>query len=799
MGNFVRGPQVKRLLSYLTRLTPFRLSMLVTAAILSAVLVEPSFLNIIEMKALDAKFKTRGARVGYEKVAIIAIDEKSVQELGRWPWPRWTAAELLNQLAKAEARAVAFDIVYSEPDQNSELVKLRELRQTFKKLGLDNVPKFKELPAEYALAATNEVQALASGASRFYEELKRSEEHANSDEALGTAIANFRDQTILGYYFYGSTRDLAEGTHVRRTDELIAASRVGQVLTVGGVPDTETLEMEAVVANIEVIGTNTDHYGHFYMLPDDADGVIRWNHLVLRFEDGYYPSLGLKAASVALNQPILIKVEHGMVHEVRVGNIRIPTDGGGRLLVNYAGPLKTEDGLETFKVYSFVDIMKGRVPAEELRDKIFMVGPTAVGIYDLRNTPFDTAYPGVGIHVNVLENILTQNFVQKPGWMKIFDIGIVVLLGIVLGLLLGRLRSFAGAFATVVLALSYYIFTQYAFAEWGIWLSTVYPQLEIISVFGVILTYKYMTEERQARQIKGAFQSYVTPSVVNQVLLDPSKLKLGGETRELTVLFSDIRGFTTISEQLNSEQLVDLLNAYLSSMTDLVFDFDGTLDKYMGDAVMAIWGAPVVQGDHAKRACFAAIEMMRVLEQELKPRWARDGLKSIPAGLIPVMDIGIGLNTGPMSVGNMGSTQRFDYTVMGDNVNLGSRLEGINKPYGTNIIISEWTRSHVGASIITRELDAVRVKGKNEPVRIYELVGKAGAVDDATLEKIALFEKGLGYYRQADWDRADEMWLNLIKRFPDDKTAAIFLKRVAAFRKDPVSAGWDGVYEMTTK
>lgn len=794
---------MKRLLAFFLRLTPFRIAMAMTVLVFSAAVVRPSFLEAIELKTLDAKFKTRGIRKGDERVAIIAIDEKSVnpKELGRWPWPRWYHAKLLDVLRDAGAKAVAFDIVFAEPDQNSELTKVQELRRLFHDLRLTEPPVLPALPPEFQMKVSDSVKPLSVAAARFYRELTESEARANSDQTLARAIAAFRDRTVLGYFFFFCGEEghpCAPEAVTEDTDGLIASSKISQVITLGDEAPPD--QSGAMQPNIAVLSRATDHSGHFSMQPDPEDGTIRWNHLVLRYKGDYYPSLGLKTAAVALGKPILVRVEHGLVTLVQVGDIKIPTDGSGRLLIDYAGPLSLRDrGDVTYKVYSFTDVMHGRIPKTELRDKIFLVGPTAIGIFDLRNTPFDPIYPGVGIHANVIDNILNQRFLQKPEWMKLYDLAIILLLGLILGIVLGRLRSFLGAAAAVTVAIAYYLFTQLAFEHWSIWLSTVYPELEVLLVFGSILTYKYMTEERQAKQIRGAFQSYVTPSVVETVLQDPSKLKLGGEMRDLTVMFSDVRGFTTISEKLTPEQLVDLLNAYLSRMTDIVFKYDGTLDKYIGDALMAIWGAPVAQEDHARRACFAAIEMIQVLENELKPRWEREGLKHIPAGQIPNLEIGIGLNSGNMSVGNMGSDQRFDYTVMGDNVNLASRLEGTNKEYGTKIIISEWTRERVGNGIVVRELDFVRVKGKKEPVRIFELIGKTGEVDAAILERIALFEEGLVAYRKAEWDLAATRWKRLLERFPQDETTRIFLARIAYYREHPVPPDWDGVHVMKSK
>jgi len=304
-----------------------------------------------------------------------------------------------------------------------------------------------------------------------------------------------------------------------------------------------------------------------------------------------------------------------------------------------------------------------------------------------------------------------------------------------------------------------------------------------------ITVYRYITEEREKKKIRGAFQYYLTASVINEMLKDPSKLKLGGDKKDLTVLFSDIRGFTTISEKLTPEALVHLLNEYLTEMTNLVFKYDGLLDKYMGDAIMAVFGAPLDQPDHAVRACRTALDMMEELKK-LQKKWADEGR--------PVFDIGIGINSGDMVVGNMGSDMRFDYTVMGDSVNLGSRLEGINKEYGTNIVISEYTYAAIRDALLCRELDSVRVKGKKLPVKIYELLGEKK--DSANWEKyVSLFEKGLSKYKQGLWDEAIAAFRKVIEVRQDDAPAKLYIDRCEELKKNPPEGPWDGVFTMTRK
>jgi len=332
--------------------------------------------------------------------------------------------------------------------------------------------------------------------------------------------------------------------------------------------------------------------------------------------------------------------------------------------------------------------------------------------------------------------------------------------------------------------------SQYLFTTRNLWIDLAPLEIGLVVNYVVGLAFQRAVALYNRNQVKGAFQQYVSTAVVEEMLKHPEKLHLGGERKFLTVLFSDIRGFTSISEQMESQELVGFLNEYLTAMTETVMKYDGTLDKYMGDAIMAIYGAPIQQDDHAHRACATALDMITRLH-ELQQRWQSQGK--------PPLNIGIGMNSGLMTVGNMGSEKRFDYTVMGDHVNLGSRLEGTNKQYGTNIMISEYTYQQVHAEFIVRELDLVRVKGKAEPVRIYELVGRTGQVDSQTLEQIAEFEQGLEAYRKMHWEIAIEKFTRVLDVDPEDTPTQLYLQRCQTYQEEPPPENWDGVYTMKTK
>jgi len=505
---------------------------------------------------------------------------------------------------------------------------------------------------------------------------------------------------------------------------------------------------------------------------------------VIAFGNNYYSSLAVSLVNAYLGFPGLsLNLEPYGAHGVAVGDIRIPTNESGRLLINYLGPPRT------FPHYPIADILSGKIPPDTFRDKIVLVGATAIGIYDLRVTPFSSTFPGVEIHATVIDNILHRNFLTHSSLTRFFDFCAIILFGLLMGLLIPRLRPITGMITAFLIVMAFVAVNVFAFFYFNLWFNLVYPFVTMTTTYLGITMYHYFKEEREKKKIRGAFQYYMTASVINEMLKDPSKLKLGGDKKELSVLFSDIRGFTTISETLTPEELVKLLNEYLTAMTNQVFHYDGLLDKYMGDAIMAVFGAPLTQPDHAKRACLTALAMMKELKR-LQEKWKQEGR--------PAFDIGIGINSGDMVVGNMGSEMRFDYTVMGDMVNLGSRLEGTNKEYGTNIIVSEFTYEMVKDIMCCRELDGVRVKGKVKPVKIYELLGEKKDQPECQ-EMMDVFSRGLGLYREGKWDEAIAVFQKVLAIRPGDGVSKMYVERCRNLREHPPAMPWDGVFVMTKK
>jgi adenylate cyclase len=517
----------------------------------------------------------------------------------------------------------------------------------------------------------------------------------------------------------------------------------------------------------------------------DQDGVVRKTSLFTFFNNHAYPALasrmamdimGVDSLSFTLGQDIKLYSEGNLMQE-------IPIDNDGRMIIHYFGSFKR------FRYISFYDVLEKGVGNEFFKDKIVLIGTSLPGLYDLRSAPFSPAFPGVEINANILYTLLTGNFVKQLSAWQGFSI--LLIIGIVIGIITVFLSPiwsilviFFAAFIHIIIAFTFY-------DNQILWIPIVTPILTLLFTFTGVYLYRYITEERGKRFIRDTFSHFVSKSVVDELLANPDKIKLGGEKKVCTVLFSDVVGFTTIAEQLTPEALVALLNQYLTEMTNTVFKYDGMLDKYEGDAVMAVFGAPISHGNHALNSCAAALEMQEQLVR-LRQLWTKQGR--------PQLHARIGINSGPMVVGNMGSENRFDYTVMGDAVNLGARLESANKQYGTFIMIGEATYEITKDQIISRELDLVRVKGKTEPAKVFELIGlKEKGVSEKKQQVITTFVQGFENYLAQKWDDAIANFNETLKINPYDGPARTYLKRCQQFKQYPPGADWDGVFIMTMK
>jgi adenylate cyclase len=520
----------------------------------------------------------------------------------------------------------------------------------------------------------------------------------------------------------------------------------------------------------------------------ESDGVMRRMRLLSSFNGQVYPTLGLAVYMKINSLDEVVQKKSGL----QVGGILVPTDDQGRTLIKYYGG---EDYFQGYTmaaiIQSALDVMEQKTPlvAPELfRDKVVFVGAKAAGLFDLRSTPLEKSLPGVDIHATFLNNLLADDFLKRASRPVRSVTMIALLLGTVAAAILGR-SAFVGAGFTLGLSALYLALAVFLFNH-RIWLDLISPLGGQALVFVGATLVNYYGEGRQKREVRGAFSRYLSPQVVDQVLEQPELLSLGGSRRIMTCFFSDVAGFTSISEALSPEELVHLLNRYLSLMTKVIMESGGTVDKFEGDAIMAFWGAPLPQDDHAWRACRAALD-----QQEIMARFRAEVL----AEGLPELRVRMGLNTGPMIVGNMGSEDRFDYTVMGDAVNLASRLEGANKQYGTYLMISESTYAEVRTLVEVRELDLLRVKGKQEPIRVYELMGAAGALPPEKDRVRSVYQEGLALYRDMDFTGAEQAFVRALEMDPGDGPSLTYVERCRAYREQPPPSDWDRVFTMTTK
>jgi adenylate cyclase len=744
-----------------SQLTVFRVSLLSTFFVVLLYLwaSQSTLLRNLEAKALDFRFHLRGEGRSASRVVLVTIDDRSIAELGRWPWSRQRFADIVQRLHAAEAKIVAFDLLFSEPEAAMQGELLRDLRQTLESIDLS--------PLEPNLQG-------------FYQILRRLERASEPDMTFAEAIRQ-AGNVVLPFVLIVDSLPSRSQPGRQPPPPMIAQAAYRILHNLGSNPPALPLTGSAILAPVAAIGQSAVALGHVNVA-FDTDGTPRYDYLVAEYKGEYYPSLVMQVVRQYLGlRPEEVRVRFG--EGIQLGPIAIPTDESMRLLVNYLGPSGT------FPTYAFADVLQRRIPEPTFRDAIVLIGGAARGLADTFVTPFSAALSGVERHATVIDNILREDFLRRSHATVLIDLAAVVLMGLLVGWLSPKCPSYWGSVAALGLAGVYFLANALAFTRAGLWVNLLFPLVAVVVTQSGITLFKFLTEERQKRMIRSAFQYYLHPTIVDQVSQNPQLLKLGGESRELTVLFSDIRSFSTIAEGLSPEALVHLLNEYLTVMTQVVFRHNGLLDKYMGDGIMAVYGAPLDDPDHAFRACCSALEMMDELKT-LRAKWAAHGL--------PLVNIGIGINTATMVVGNMGSELRFDYTVMGDGVNLASRLEGANKEYGTNIIVSESTWEQVRDRLAGRELDVIRVQGKAQPTRIFQVLGMA-PLSPTLVPSIRLFEAGLGAYRTQQWDSASHLFQQVLDALPGDAPSRLYIQRCQAYLATPPASDWDGVYTMPTK
>lgn len=724
----------------------------------------------------DFKFKLRGVEKPREKIVIVAIDDESITEHGRWPWHRDKTSNLILNTLENGAKVVGLDMVFSEPDVR--------------------------LPPEVSerLKQINETEL-----ARKFE----------TDESLSNLLAVYADSVVLGWVLENPctpTRDASNVCPVGNPEFIANYPKDIERFAIKNVtlPAGSKLSDSAIpvaltpIPNFATFNENAQHTGLFNT-DLDSDGVTRRTRLVWPVATGhFYPTLAFEMARKIRGGDYSLELDSQ--HRIRQLELtptvgKIPVNARGEFAINFRG------GAHAFTYISARDLLppadgtntENRTPAAQtaeeikntLKDAYVIVGVTALGAFDMRAFPFGTNIAGVEGHANILDNLLTRD------WLKT-DHGTASVLVLYLLLTVGalafawgieKLESIPAIGVAIVTFIAMVLIDQKFYFERGELWNTSLLILEYSTVFLMIFSLKYVMEERNKKFIKGAFAKYVSPAIIDSIMEDPTKLSLGGEKKELSILFSDIRSFTSFSEKMDAKVLATFLNEYLGHMTDIVFETGGTLDKYIGDAVMAFWGAPLSQPEHAQKSCEAALKMHKKL-RELQPHFkSKYGID---------VNIGIGINTGAVNVGNMGSDRVFEYTVIGDHVNLASRLEGLTKEYHSSILTTRFTIDSIESAALPvpryRVLDLVKVKGKKQAIELIQILEEN--FSDQTLEH---FETGRQHYLKREWNLAIESFKRVIDSGDEDEMSRTFVERCEYYQNNPPEADWDGAWVMTTK
>jgi adenylate cyclase len=705
------------------------------------------FIQQLELLAYDARLRLFMPKTLDPRVVILDIDEKSLNAEGRWPWSRNKLALMVKQLfERYQVRVVAFDVAFSEPDPSSGLTTLESL-------------------AKGDLAANADYKAA----------LARLRPSLDYDRTFAEEIA--QHPVVLGFFLGGKEEKSG-----------VLPPPVFDVTTLG---DHEIAHHNATgfSGNIPILQQAATAAGHLY--PSlDFDGVTRRVPMFMRYGDGFYEALALSIIRTYMgNAAAKITIEPlpfgntATIPWVRVGDLQIPLDETISALVPYRG------ATGVFRYVSATDAIRGTVPVDELKDRIVIVGTSAQGLLDLRATPVREDYPGVEVHANLVSGFLDQTIMARPPDARTIGVFTVLLIGIPFAIFLPRLGALTATVTVAVLVIVVVAVNLYLWKERHYVLDIAAPLCMLLLLYFMNMAYGFFAEARSRRLITGLFGTYVPKELVAEMSKNPEEYSMRGESRQMSVLFSDVRDFTSISEGLSAEALKDLMNLYLTAMTEVVQDKRGTIDKYIGDAIMAFWGAPVADPGHAKNALEAALAMHRNI-RNLDPEFVKRGW--------PLLHIGVGLNCGEMSVGDMGSKFRRAYTVMGDSVNLASRLEGLTKEYGVGILVSEYIVNAV-PSYLYREIDKVQVKGRMEGVSICEPIGRLDQVDEATVDRVDRFNRMLEHYRAQRWDEAEGTLAELAEAEPESRLYKVFRQRILDFYYNPPGADWNGVWVFKTK
>jgi adenylate cyclase len=755
------------------------IGMVLWVSMLGVYELRPRFVERLELVLLDAHFRLRGATAPQHPIAIVAIDEASIDAVGRWPWTRTIVADLIDRLTELGVSAVALDVIFSEPETVPDAALLDRVRAEL--LGIDG--------------AGERIDAVAA----------RLDDSA-PDRVLERAIER-SERTLLGMFFRTDAGDVPSPDAL---DTALAAARRAQYKLASLPPgaDAEVLPCTGVETVLPSFANAAQRMG-FVNAARDLDGSVRRVPLAVACGANKYLPLSLAMAERAWGmgtQIRLVRDPRAPAERPRPGvlvqrpsapgqpkaeALWLAADAGARALVNFRGPRGT------FPTYSAVDVLRGRVPDSALRDRFVFVGITAVAVGDDVATPFGEVFPGVEVHANALDNYLSNDLIATLEPLRVPWIGLrvdlqhltIVAVGLLLSLVVPGLRRIGYGFA-IALSLAALVLASsvYAFAAHGLWIPMTYVMLTLIVVYAGVGVTHGIAVESHGRMIRRQFTAVIPPALVREIEVHPERFKLGMRRADLSMLFSDIRDFTSISEDIGPEEVGNMLNVYLTPMAEIIRDTGGTLDKYIGDAVVAFWNAPGAVEQYPARACEAALRMQTVIAR----------LRAERASDVPGIDrlrVGIGIHSEEVVVGFMGSTERVAYTVAGDGVNLCARLEGLTKLYGVGILASEQLVSRLPEGFAARKLDMVSVKGRETPVTIYEVVGRDPAIlRQPWMEKYAAAQR---LYEAGTWPEATTLFREILTERVADGPSSLLLERMRTLGDPP--PGWNGVYTFTMK
>ena len=711
-------------------------------------IADPRPLEELRLRTFDLFQVLRPREQTTRPVVIVDIDEASLKEIGQWPWPRTIVADLVTKLRQLGAVAVGFDIVFAEPDRMSPAV----AAESFRGLDQETLDKLAGLPSNDIVLA---------------DAIKRAGGVVVGQAGAATAAPRSEDDASPH-----------TGFAVRGPD-----------------PRPYLVTFPGLLRNIPAIEDAAAGRGLFSINPE-RDGIVRRVPVVMEAQDTLVPALTMEMLRIVTRaSAILVRTDQAGIRAVAVPGLEVPTDSNGQFWVHF-------NKHDPARYVSAAAVLKGRTPPDRIRGRLVLIGTSAVGLLDIKTTPVDPAMPGVEVHAQILENVLTKSLLTHPSYALGAEIIVAVVFGLAIIIAAPMLPAAIVIALGAILIAALIGMSLYFFVANRLLIDFTYPLISCWLIYLVLTFVNYFREQQQRQQIRSAFGFYLSPPLVEQLAKSPEKLVLGGEERRMTILFSDVRGFTTISEHYKDDPqgLTRLMNRFLTPLTNAIIERKGTIDKYIGDAIMAFWNAPLDDDEHEANACEAALEMLaraEALNVDLKREAESNG------GVYMPLRIGIGLNSGPCVVGNMGSDFRFNYSVLGDTVNLASRLESRTKDYRLSMVIGARTAERAKAKFATMEIDLIQVKGKKVPETVYTVLGGNEVEQDPRCRELCdLNTSMLAVYRKQQWDEA----LRLIERchklgggFGVDGLYDMYVERIEVYRAEPPPPDWSGVYEAESK